>query len=174
MQYGDVVTYVKDGKPLNAIVVKSSGDILSLIYLDPTSESMTHQGNLSRVVSTAIGVRPLSEGATFGWQGKDYPLSHEEEVKLADEVFGMIEPGFPESPHAIETKTYSDGTTATGPGPLPEQSPAQQEATQEATADPTPATTSEVSSEEKPSESPSPDSSSDSPEVVHPEPEQNQ
>lgn len=31
-------------------------------------------------------------------------------------------------PGPVEAVEYSDGTTATGPGPLPEQSPAQQDA----------------------------------------------
>jgi hypothetical protein len=32
---------------------------------------------------------------------------------------------------ATETKHYSDGSSATGPGPLPDQSPAQQDAAAE-------------------------------------------
>jgi hypothetical protein len=32
------------------------------------------------------------------------------------------------TPSETETKAFSDGTTATGPGPLPDQSPAQQDA----------------------------------------------
>ena len=50
-----------------------------------------------------------------------------------DEVQGPVPAGDPASPHAIETKTYADGTVATGTGPLPEQPPAEQDASQLAT-----------------------------------------
>ncbi len=46
-----------------------------------------------------------------------------------------LAPGEQSPVNAIETKTYTDGTSATGPGPLPDQSPAQQDAAEENTAD---------------------------------------
>ena len=48
-----------------------------------------------------------------------------------------------DSAPTVETKEYSDGTTATGVAPLPDQSPAQQEATQEEQSDPTTSNQSE-------------------------------
>lgn len=45
---------------------------------------------------------------------------------------------------AIETKHYSDGTSATGPGPLPDLSPAQQEAAAQPVK---PATAAELAAE---------------------------
>lgn len=40
-----------------------------------------------------------------------------------------IDPDLLNTAARTETKTYTDGTTVTGPGPLPEQAPAQQDAT---------------------------------------------
>jgi hypothetical protein len=62
----------------------------------------------------------------------------------ADAAFGPVQPGDPNPPHAIpggvesdvpayEVKTYSDGTVASGPGPMPGLSPAQQDAAEKST-----------------------------------------
>jgi hypothetical protein len=79
-------------------------------------------------------------------------LAHQEPVILPvpsapeqlDEAQGPVLPGDPNSPHAIpggvesdapayEVKTYSDGTVASGPGPMPGLSPAQQDAAEKST-----------------------------------------
>ena len=114
--FGDSVVYIKDAKPLNALVVKSQDDLLTLIYIDPSNESAVSQGNLNRIASVAIGVKPLAPGAKFGWQDL---ISAPEQL---DEAQGPVTPSDPESPHAltIETKTYSDGSSATGVAPLPD------------------------------------------------------
>lgn len=80
-------------------------------------------------------------------------LAHQEPVIILpvpsapeqlDEAQGAVQPDDPNSPHAIpggvesdapayEVKTYSDGTVASGPGPMPGLSPAQQDAAEKST-----------------------------------------
>lgn len=57
------------------------------------------------------------------WTGKGHPDPQAKALQVFDSMSGVVcvSPGLP----ATETKTYSDGTTATGPAPLPDQSPAQ-------------------------------------------------
>jgi len=103
-KFGDAAIYVKDGKPLNALVVKSNAgavETLNLLYLDPSSESFVGQGNASRLVSSAVDVKPLAEGAKFGWT----PLSAPEQL---DEAQGPVTLGAPESPHALTTASVED------------------------------------------------------------------
>lgn len=94
-KFGDIAIYVKDGKPLNALVAKAQGDSLNLLYLDPSNEASAFQGNIARIVSCAVDVKPLAPGAKFGWQ-------------LMDEVQGPVTPGDPASPHALTTPPASE------------------------------------------------------------------
>jgi hypothetical protein len=82
-----------------------------------------------------------------------------EELDIDNEVAKVLltVPGFAplEEPQAaavaVETKAYSDGTTATGPAPLPEQSPAQQDAAAAESAADAPA---DAAAAEQPAEQP--------------------
>ena len=97
-KFGDVATYVKDGKPLNALVAKAQGDSLNLLYLDPSNEAAAFQGNIARIVSCAVDVKPLAPGGKFGWQ-------------LMDEAQGPVASGAPESPHALAPVMPTDPTS---------------------------------------------------------------
>jgi|WetSurMetagenome_2_1015567.scaffolds.fasta_scaffold152768_2 hypothetical protein len=128
-QYGDAVILVKksgDGEihRLNAIVlgvsvhapiaadrkvIKKLGkpleaeehlDLAFARQMPPGHALKSHDMGL--VFQPAYDVRPWGEGLYIGW----------ENPRVSE----------------TETKIYSDGTTATGPGPLPELSPAQQDA----------------------------------------------
>lgn len=70
--FGDAVTYVKDGKDLNGIVLKSAVDstreLLTILYVDPErGPAQVMQGNLKNIAQIAIGTSPLVQGAKFGW-----------------------------------------------------------------------------------------------------------
>lgn len=71
MQYGDAVIYVRDGQSLNALVAQSfqteDGEILNLIYLDPDARALGNQ-RMANFVQSAFSVKPLVEGAKFGWE----------------------------------------------------------------------------------------------------------
>lgn len=113
MNFGDSVVYVKDGKPLNALVVKAQGDALNLIYLDPASESFVAQGNTSRLASTAVAVKPLADGAKFGWmQRDDSRLQHDNQLAKDRETAKSA------SFHVIEQPDGSF-TSSVGPFPVP-------------------------------------------------------
>jgi hypothetical protein len=128
LKYGDAVILVKksgDGEihRLNAIVlgvsvhapisadrkvIKKLGqpldaeehlDLAFARQMPPGHALKSH--DLGLVFQPAYDVRPWGEGLYIGWEDQLLPNT--------------------------ETKIYSDGTTATGPGPLPELSPAQQD-----------------------------------------------
>ena len=115
MKQGNTVTYVRQGVAINALVAASrevytpatqetpafTTEHLDVVYLEPGAGSSSMSGQQLRdSIKTQFSVPPLTPGAVNGWSGL---------------------------PPAHETKTYPDGTTVTGPGPLPDLSPAQQD-----------------------------------------------
>lgn len=115
-KFGDVVVYQRGADAVNALVVQSVpqpvGEILTLLYLKPEASSPLLSGsNVEKAIATAF-VSPLTEGKTFGWKelpestlpvgGEPSDECGEEAAKAADAVFGPVEPGAPESPHAID------------------------------------------------------------------------
>jgi len=145
-QFNDSIIYVRNGKPLPAIVLASQataeGELLTLLYADPVNgPQLLAQGTTRGIAQVQKAVAPFVEGNMFGWKpwGEVAPTEPPTAPEQLDEDQGPVTPGDPESPHAIpggvesdapahEIKTYSDGTVVSGPGPMPELSPAQQDA----------------------------------------------
>jgi hypothetical protein len=145
-QFNDSIIYVRNGKPLPAIVLASQataeGELLTLLYADPVNgPQLLAQGTTRGIAQVQKAVAPFVEGNMFGWKpwGEVAPTEPPTAPEQLDEAQGPVTPGDPESPHAIpggvesdapahEIKTYSDGTVVSGPGPMPELSPAQQDA----------------------------------------------
>jgi len=159
--FGDVVLYQRGKDSVNALVVQShtqaDGEHMMVAYLDPAMASPLLSGtNVEKAIATAF-VSPLTERKTFGWKELPEPtlpvggepsaecgedtgrLSPEDAAKAADAVFGPVEPGAPESPHAIDIGgqpgepqpdggTYLSGVAGTAPAP--------KEAEQETSNDP--------------------------------------
>jgi hypothetical protein len=92
----------KLGKPLDA---EEHLDLAFARQMPPGHALKSH--DLGLVFQPAYDVRPWSPDLYIGWEN---PLG----------------PKVERTPET-ETKVCSDGTTATGPGPLPELSPAQQD-----------------------------------------------
>jgi hypothetical protein len=73
MQFNDSVVYVRDGKSLPAIVLKSQqspdGELLALLYADPVAgPRLVLDGTFRGVAQVASAVPPLKDGAKFGWE----------------------------------------------------------------------------------------------------------
>jgi len=70
-KYGDVVTLVRNGAPLNALVVQEhpqqDGTHLVVIYLDPALAGMTGGSAVDAAVAMAFPP-PLKEGGINGWK----------------------------------------------------------------------------------------------------------
>ena len=71
-KYGDLVIYVRNNVPVNALVIQSQqqadGEHLTVLYLDPALASPLLGGSqVDRATATAF-VTPLVEGKTFGWK----------------------------------------------------------------------------------------------------------
>ena len=75
--FNDVVTYVRNGVELPAIVVESrevaGEDRLQLVYLDP--ENGKQLLNTHGTISRAYAVPPLKDGAKNGWKDHDSAVS---------------------------------------------------------------------------------------------------
>ena len=82
MKYGEVVTLVRNGKEINALVLKDRGGKLSVVYLDPALEQFVGKGR--DVTATAFDVPMLIDGATNGWKQKVQlrKLSADEQVEI--------------------------------------------------------------------------------------------
>jgi hypothetical protein len=144
--YNDSVVYIRNGKPIPAIVLSSlqseRGELLTVLYAQPDiGPTLLAQGTTRGIAQVQQAVAPFKEGNTFGWYDEvvAVPQKTISAPEQLDEAQGPVTPGDPESPHAIpggvesdapahEIKTYSDGTVVSGPGPMPELSPAQQDA----------------------------------------------
>lgn len=82
-QFNDSIIYVRNGKPLPAIVLASQataeGELLTLLYADPVNgPQLLAQGTTRGIAQVAIGVPPVTHGAKFGWV--DSPFFEDEEV----------------------------------------------------------------------------------------------
>lgn len=102
-KFGDIAIYVKDGKPLNALVAKAQGDSLNLLYLDPSNEASAFQGNIARIVSCAVDVKPLAPGAKFGWIPADDKEDYEDYMVHLEIQAKEPAPVMPADPTSIES-----------------------------------------------------------------------
>jgi hypothetical protein len=71
--FNDSVLYIRNGKKIPAIVLKSSTPIdeeqLNLLYADPENgPQMVNQGTASKIGLVAIAVPPFVEGRQFAWE----------------------------------------------------------------------------------------------------------
>jgi hypothetical protein len=80
--FGDSVVYVKNGKPVQAIVLKSQqgpdGETLAVLYADPDKgPQLVAQGTFRGIDLVASNVTPIAEGKAFGWKelGDDETLA---------------------------------------------------------------------------------------------------
>jgi hypothetical protein len=104
-----------------------------LVDFVPLSEDAwrkeTHQKTQAEAMLEDLGITkaaPKQEGIVR--QAPTGPLSTEE-VKTLEEMLGLgSELPTPTEGVVVETKHYSDGSSATGVAPLPDQSPGQQDA----------------------------------------------
>ncbi len=143
--FNDSVVYVRNGKPIPAIVLSSlqsdRGELLTVLYAQPEiGPTLLAQGTTRGVAQVQQAVTPFVEGNVFGWEdtfasdlrawkarpkptiaeleailneegefpikinpdgsiSADLPEGHA--ALAADIVFGPVQPGAPESPHAI-------------------------------------------------------------------------
>lgn len=65
---------------------------------------------------------PGESHASLTMYGVDFPLGEPVNIE-GDKIVGKLA-NHPHFEAVAETKTYDDGTTATGPAPLPDESPA--------------------------------------------------
>lgn len=93
---------------------------------------------------TGPASNPALDRQIAGPEGTETPI--DDTVRLRSEVAGDVQKGLiaTSAGNAVETRTYTDGTTATGVGPLPATSPAQQAAAQQVAAVPVPAQDSAI------------------------------
>lgn len=87
-------------------------EVLSLM----TNHSLDQEAERRKVEQAEDGRMPIAYMAT----AEEFAAYQEGTVKLAIVPAEVVMSSAPET----ETKTYSDGTVATGPGPLPNESPA--------------------------------------------------
>ena len=101
--FNDVVTYVRNGVELPAIVVESrevaGEDRLQLVYLDP--ENGKQLLNTHGTISRAYAVPPLKDGAKNGWKDHDSAVhlpsqadldAHADEQRAKEATTAEIEP----------------------------------------------------------------------------------
>jgi len=92
-QFNDSIIYVRNGKPLPAIVLASQataeGELLTLLYADPVNgPQLLAQGTTRGIAQVQQAVAPFKEGNVFGW--------HDDIVDLKDIFSDAI------MPHLIE------------------------------------------------------------------------
>lgn len=119
------------GQPLAALIAYVHSDTLvNLAVFDHTGRS--HGRTSIRLMQDGDELGPIGddtlepESAFAFWMpyqkgqaAKTEDVTATLEARVKDIELRLTEPPAP----AVETKIYGDGTTATGPGPLPEQSP---------------------------------------------------
>lgn len=71
-QFNDSIIYVRNGKPLPAIVLASQataeGELLTLLYADPVNgPQLLAQGTTRGIAQVQQAVAPFVEGNMFGW-----------------------------------------------------------------------------------------------------------
>lgn len=87
-QFNDSIIYVRNGKPLPAIVLASQesplGELLTLLYADPTKgPTLLAQGTTRGIAQVQQAVTPMVEGNVFGWE--------EVESVAADMTIALLE-----------------------------------------------------------------------------------
>jgi len=133
-KYGSVVLLVRGDAVANALVVQSimqgEEEHLTVVSLDPTKESPLLSGmNVDAAIRRDF-VTPLKGGKTYGWRDvaeKEVLASGNAQIKEVppvlnaaeqmDEAQGEIEPGDPDSPHAINTEAAQAAPADPTPGP---------------------------------------------------------
>ena len=142
-QFNDIVTYVRAGKEIPALVIDSREfngvENLELAYLDP--DTGKEQLRTHGTVSKAFSVAPYKDGATNGWkEGQSVDLALTAANAVPEWMIAGLKAQLAETTEgrdkalqeladataavpATETKHYADGSSATGPGPLPNHSP---------------------------------------------------
>jgi len=118
--FNDSVIYVRNGKPIPAIVLSSlqsdKGELLTLLYAQPEiGPTLLAQGTTRGIAQVQQAVQPFVEGNVFGWRpwGEVAPVEPvpvpqtptaipDRAPEQLDEAQGPVTPGAPESPHAIE------------------------------------------------------------------------
>ena len=117
-QFNDSIIYVRNGKPLPAIVLASQataeGELLTLLYADPVNgPQLLAQGTTRGIAQVQKAVAPFVEGNMFGWKpwGEVAPTEPPTAPEQLDEVQGPVTPGAPESPHSIEPIMPTDPTS---------------------------------------------------------------
>ena len=75
--FNDSVLYVRNGKPIPAIVLSSlqseHGELLTLLYAQPEiGPTLLAQGTTRGVAQVQLSVLPFVEGNAFGWKEDDY------------------------------------------------------------------------------------------------------
>lgn len=113
-------------EPWDATVVK--------VHAAPADATPTTPVNLS-IIRPDTGQLLFLERVVFhddseGFDGERFTWMPYQTAQVAK----ALAPGEQSPVPAVETKTYTDGTSGTGPGQLPDQSPAQQDATSGASA----------------------------------------
>jgi hypothetical protein len=148
--YNDSVVYIRNGKPIPAIVLSSlmsdRGELLTVLYAQPEiGPTLLAQGTTRGIAQVQQAVAPFVEGNMFGWkdtevetvtlanlppsiaiyvkkledelaettEGRDKALQEMADAgavkrtapEQLDEAQGPVEPGDPESPHAIEPES---------------------------------------------------------------------
>jgi hypothetical protein len=104
-QFNDSIIYVRNGKPLPAIVLASQataeGELLTLLYADPVNgPQLLAQGTTRGIAQVQKAVAPFVEGNMFGWKpwGEVAPTEPPTAPEQLDEDQGPVTPGDPESP----------------------------------------------------------------------------
>lgn len=110
-QFNDAVTYIRNGQPIPAIVLKSSEvegeELLTLLYADPDNgPNLINQGTVRNIALVQTAVKPGADGRLFAWKnteaGKPVAELHTETTEYPD---GTLEIGT----FATGTGTYVPG-----------------------------------------------------------------
>ena len=123
--FNDSVVYVRNGKPIPAIVLSSlqsdRGELLTVIYAQPEiGPTLLAQGTTRGIAQVQQAVQPMAPGRIFGWvESNEFGNPLPEKVSLIevtapeqlDEAQGPATPGDPDSPHAIEPIMPTDPTS---------------------------------------------------------------
>ena len=139
---GRKVWYYMDAlqaQPWDATVIKVHAPADEATPDTPVNLLVINPDSGGSIFRPFIGHRADEEGFTgerFAWMPYQTKVAATQAVLDTPVPFGQSSGGIApagnalEPTLAVETKTYTDGSSTTGPGPLPDQSPAQQDAAQ--------------------------------------------
>jgi hypothetical protein len=120
MKYNDSVIYVKNGVPIQGIVLTVNGDLLSILYADPESESLAFQGNLARIAQVARSVKPMVDGAMFGWESITPPTMSDVDwrqlIKAGDDRADELEAHIKAATTEPRIVIFGEGLIVSTPG----------------------------------------------------------